>query len=131
MGAEQPSPDVPSVLTAAERAEIEARYEGTPPQAIRRALRHGGGILADRAEARAQSRLFDALARAAVGTGAEQRRADLTRGTAGAATAEVPAGDSAQGLAAADAVAHDLLQHRKAGLLWRRLARADDTDPAG
>jgi hypothetical protein len=122
MSAGRTSQDLPSVLTATERAEIEARQDGALPPETRRALRHGSAALADRAEAQAQSRLFDDLARAAVGKAAERHRAN--RAATRDSRPEYPPNTSG-----AEPALQDLQHHRSAGLVWHRRAHPEWTDP--
>lgn len=97
--------DRPENLTAAEVADLEARQDGSLPPEARRVLRHGSGALARLAEALAQSRLFDDLAKSVVQRRALPRRAD-------------PQPD-----APASALGGELAGYRREGLIWQARLR--------
>lgn len=84
-------------------AELERRYDGPIPEAVRRAVLGDAG-----ARAAAERALFDRLARHAVAALAAWRR---RRGV---------------GAAVVTAIAADLRRYRAAGLAWRRRGATED-----
>ena len=105
----------PATLTASEVAELEAGQDGDLPPEARRARRYGSGELARRAEALAQSQLFDNLAKAAVHRGALFRQANAQLPNP---LAELPMLSRWSG---------DLVSYRSEGLFWQAqtLAKQD------
>jgi hypothetical protein len=86
--------------TVAQRlGDLERRFDGPVPAALRRAALAGGPAGAERQDAIGRSALFDRLACRAVAAAARQRRR-----AAGAARATAAA---------------ELVRYRAAGLFWR------------
>jgi hypothetical protein len=104
-----------AILQPAEVADLEAREDGSPPPEIRRAVRHGSGDLARRAEALAQSRLFDDLAKSAAHRRALLRET-LLRGALSRAgmPSDRPSLDDL-----ADNLTDDLVSYRSEGIVWQ------------
>lgn len=86
--------------------DLERRYDGPVPLALRWIALAGGASAATRQDAIGRSALFDRLARRAVAMSARQRRHALS------ATRADVAGTSAT---------RDLAHYRSAGLYWRGL----------
>jgi hypothetical protein len=87
--------------------DLERRYDGPVPAALRRAALAGDAAAAERQDAIGRSALFDRLACHAVVTAAKQRRQTLLPTRAGAARLDATG---------------DLVHYRSAGLFWRGLA---------
>ncbi|HET6221826.1 MAG TPA: hypothetical protein VFE11_06650 [Dongiaceae bacterium] len=87
-------------------SDLERRYDGPIPAALRRQALAGGPAAAGHRDAIGRSALFDRLARRAVAAIARQRRQALAAGRAGPTRADTPA---------------DLAGYRAAGLFWRGL----------
>jgi hypothetical protein len=86
--------------------DLERRYDGPVPAALRRAALAGGTARAEHQDAIGLSALFDRLARHAVASAAKQRQLALSTSRT-----------SAAGIGATGALAH----YRTAGLFWRGL----------
>jgi hypothetical protein len=87
--------------------DLERRYDGPVPAALRRIALAGGAAAATRQDAIGRSAVFDRLARRAVAMAARERRHALSR------TVKDEAGTGAT---------DGLVRYRTAGLYWRGLS---------